>query len=59
MCWPKFCSMRITQNVRDYAATHGLDTEEAIEAALQTGMDEKSREFAEHGSRVYLPITQR
>ena len=54
--------MRITQDVRDYAAAHGLDSEEAIEAALQKeiveGMEEKSREFAEHGNRVYLPITQ-
>ena len=52
MCGPKFCSMRITQDVRDYAAEHGLDSEEAIEAA----MAEKSAEFAEHGNRVYLPI---
>ena len=54
MCGPKFCSMRITQDVRDYAAKHGLDTEEAIEAA----MAEKSHEFAENGNRVYLPLTQ-
>ncbi|HEY6857517.1 MAG TPA: phosphomethylpyrimidine synthase ThiC [Mycobacterium sp.] len=54
MCGPKFCSMRITQDVRDYAAKHGLDSEEAIEAA----MAEKSAEFAEHGNRVYLPIAQ-
>ena len=54
MCGPKFCSMRITQDVRDYAAKHGLDTEEAIEAA----MAEKSHEFAEHGNRVYLPLAQ-
>ena len=52
MCGPKFCSMRITQDVRDYAAKHGLDSEEAIEAA----MAEKSAEFAEHGNRVYLPL---
>ena len=52
MCGPKFCSMRITQDVRDYAAEHGLDTEEAIEAA----MAEKSVEFAEGGNRVYLPL---
>jgi len=56
MCGPKFCSMRITQDVRDYAAEHGLDSEEAIEAALQQGMSEKSAEFAEHGNRVYLPL---
>jgi len=54
MCGPKFCSMRITQDVREYAAKHGLDSEEAIEAA----MAEKSAEFAEHGNRVYLPIAQ-
>jgi phosphomethylpyrimidine synthase len=54
MCGPKFCSMRITQDIRDYAAEHGLETEEAIEAA----MAEKSREFAEHGNRVYLPLAQ-
>jgi phosphomethylpyrimidine synthase len=54
MCGPKFCSMRITQDVREYAAKHGLDSEEAIEAA----MAEKSVEFAEHGNRVYLPLAQ-
>ena len=58
MCGPKFCSMRITADVRAYAAEHGLDSEEAIEAAFQQGMEEKSAEFAEHGNRVYLPITQ-
>ena len=46
--------MRITQDIRDYAAEHGLETEEEIEAA----MAEKSREFAEHGNRVYLPLAQ-
>lgn len=58
MCGPKFCSMRITQDVREYAAEHGLETEADIEAVLAAGMAEKSREFAEHGNRVYLPITQ-
>ncbi|MEB3020498.1 phosphomethylpyrimidine synthase ThiC [[Mycobacterium] crassicus] len=57
MCGPKFCSMRITQDVRDFAAEHGLETQEDIDAAIQQGMDEKSAEFAEHGNRVYLPIT--
>jgi phosphomethylpyrimidine synthase len=41
MCGPHFCSMKITQDVRDYAASHGLDDE----AALQAGMEEKAREF--------------
>ncbi len=53
MCGPKFCSMKITQDVRDYAEKHGLTSVEAIEA----GMEEMSEEFAEHGNRVYLPIT--
>ncbi|OJY47795.1 phosphomethylpyrimidine synthase ThiC [Pseudonocardia sp. 73-21] len=53
MCGPKFCSMKITQDVRDYAEEHGFTSVEAIEA----GMDEKSTEFTDHGSRVYLPIT--
>lgn len=53
MCGPKFCSMRISQDVRDYAAEHGLNTVEAIEA----GMAEKSAEFQAGGDRVYLPIS--
>ncbi|KPM57634.1 phosphomethylpyrimidine synthase ThiC [Frankia sp. CcI49] len=52
MCGPHFCSMRITQDVRKYAAEHGLETEEAVQA----GLAEKSREFAEQGSRIYLPL---
>ncbi|RTL64748.1 MAG: phosphomethylpyrimidine synthase ThiC [Pseudonocardiaceae bacterium] len=53
MCGPKFCSMRITQDVRDYAEAHGLTSVEAIEA----GMDEKSQMFTDAGGRVYLPVT--
>ena len=52
MCGPKFCSMKITQDVRDYAEAHGLTSVEAIEA----GMDEKSAEFRDAGGRVHLPI---
>ncbi|MQA63196.1 MAG: phosphomethylpyrimidine synthase ThiC [Actinophytocola sp.] len=52
MCGPKFCSMRITQDIRDYAAEHGLETVEAIEA----GMAEMSKEFVDHGKQVYLPL---
>jgi phosphomethylpyrimidine synthase len=52
MCGPHFCSMRISQDVRKYAAEHGVD--EA--AALELGMKEKSAEFTEQGSRVYLPV---
>jgi phosphomethylpyrimidine synthase len=51
MCGPKFCSMKITQDVRDYAREHGVD--EA--AALTEGMAEKAREFREHGGDIYRP----
>ena len=51
MCGPKFCSMKITQDIRDYAAEHGLLEHEA----LALGMQEKSKEFAEKGGEIYLP----
>ncbi|MGH3776361.1 MAG: phosphomethylpyrimidine synthase ThiC [Pseudonocardiaceae bacterium] len=53
MCGPKFCSMRISADVRAYAQEHGLSTVEALEA----GMAEKSDEFTAAGGRVYLPVT--
>ncbi|MGC8723258.1 MAG: phosphomethylpyrimidine synthase ThiC [Acidobacteriota bacterium] len=43
MCGPKFCSMKITQDVREYAERHGL----APEAAIEAGMAEKAKEFME------------
>jgi phosphomethylpyrimidine synthase len=49
MCGPHFCSMKITQDVREYAASQGLKEEEA----LARGMEEKSREFVENGAEVY------
>jgi phosphomethylpyrimidine synthase len=49
MCGPKFCSMRITQDVREYAERQGLDEKSAIE----TGMEEKAREFRESGTKIY------
>ncbi len=49
MCGPKFCSMKITQDVRDYAREHGMETDEAIEA----GMAEQSDEFLRTGSEIY------
>jgi phosphomethylpyrimidine synthase len=53
MCGPKFCSMRISQDVRDYAAAHGLTGDDALEE----GMQEKSVEFLSAGAQVYLPVT--
>ncbi|MDG5786728.1 phosphomethylpyrimidine synthase ThiC [Evansella sp. AB-P1] len=49
MCGPKFCSMRISQDIRTYAKENNLDTEEAI----KKGMEEKSEEFKEAGSNIY------
>lgn len=59
MCGPKFCSMRITQDIRDYADKNGLSTQEDIDRVIAEGMAEKSAEFAEHGNQVYLPLTAR
>ena len=49
MCGPKFCAMKITQDVREYAKNLGV----AVETALEAGMDEKSQEFREAGSKIY------
>ncbi|MCF0060047.1 phosphomethylpyrimidine synthase ThiC [Dyadobacter chenwenxiniae] len=49
MCGPNFCSMKITQDVRDYAEENGLNEE-----AIAEGMEEKSREFASLGGQIYL-----
>jgi len=52
MCGPKFCSMKITQEVRDYAAAKGLSED----AALSQGMAAKAEEFKRAGSELYIPI---
>jgi len=52
MCGPKFCSMKITQDVRDYAAQKGVSED----AALAQGLAEKSAEFRKAGGEFYIPI---
>ncbi|ADU31904.1 phosphomethylpyrimidine synthase ThiC [Evansella cellulosilytica] len=52
MCGPKFCSMRISHDIRSYAKENDLDTAEAIEK----GMEEKSKEFKEGGSQLYNKV---
>ncbi len=52
MCGPNFCSMKITQDVRDYARERGLDTQEALEK----GMDEKAEEFRKKGNELYQDV---
>ena len=49
MCGPHFCSMKITQDVRDYAAEHGLNEQ----AALTEGMKKKAAEFVASGAEIY------
>jgi len=49
MCGPHFCSMRITEDVRQYAEEHGY----AAKEALEKGMEEMSQEFVQQGAEVY------
>ncbi len=52
MCGPHFCSMKITQDVRDYADKLGVDEQ----AALEKGMQEKAIEFVKKGAEVYQKV---
>jgi phosphomethylpyrimidine synthase len=49
MCGPHFCSMKITEDVRQFAAEKGI----AEHQALQSGLAEKSREFVQSGAEIY------
>jgi phosphomethylpyrimidine synthase len=51
MCGPHFCSMKITQDVRDFAASQGVSEQEALEK----GMEAKAVEFVKQGGEVYRP----
>ncbi|MDR5778989.1 phosphomethylpyrimidine synthase ThiC [Caballeronia sp. LZ065] len=51
MCGPHFCSMKITQDVRDFAAKQGVSEQEA----LAKGMETKAIEFVKKGSEIYQP----
>jgi phosphomethylpyrimidine synthase len=50
MCGPHFCSMKITQDVREYAASQGVSDEAE---ALEKGMAEKAEEFRAQGAQLY------
>ncbi|KAB2881498.1 phosphomethylpyrimidine synthase ThiC [bacterium] len=52
MCGPHFCSMKITQDVRDYADSLKVDEDKALEL----GMKEKAEEFKKAGSEIYVPM---
>jgi hypothetical protein len=49
MCGPHFCSMKITEDVRKYAAEHAIDES----AAIEHGMKEKAAEFQHSGAEIY------
>ena len=49
MCGPHFCSMKITQDVRDYAAKQGMSEDDA----LAKGMEAKAVEFVRRGAEIY------
>ena len=51
MCGPNFCSMKITQDIRDYASTHNIKD---IKIAVEEGMKEKSKQFADSGNKIYI-----
>jgi len=50
MCGPGFCSMKITQDVRDYARKRGITN---VQQALEQGMEEKAVEFRNKGGDLY------
>jgi phosphomethylpyrimidine synthase len=52
MCGPHFCAMKITQEVRDYAQSHGIAEDQAIE----TGLEEMKQEFRKRGSAIYQKV---
>ena len=53
MCGPHFCSMKISQDVRDYATAKGIEDENE---ALKQGMDEKSKQFLDEGADIYHKV---
>jgi len=54
MCGPKFCSMKITQEVRDYAEKMHVKVEDSI----REGLKEKAKEFVEEGSEIYVEVKE-
>ncbi|MGD8266510.1 MAG: phosphomethylpyrimidine synthase ThiC [Chromatiales bacterium] len=53
MCGPHFCSMKITQDVRDYAAAQKIGN---IDVAIEEGMKEKAEEFRKQGAEIYKEV---
>lgn len=57
MCGPKFCSMKITQDVRDYADTLSDNEKKALQLQAEQGMADMSKKFVEKGGEIYLSET--
>jgi phosphomethylpyrimidine synthase len=53
MCGPHFCAMKITQDVRDYAAAQGMDEQVALAEVATAGMEQKAVEFVKKGAQIY------
>ena len=53
MCGPQFCSMKISQDVREYAATRGIGE---IDTAIERGLSDKAEEFRQQGAEIYSKI---
>ncbi|HWV12272.1 MAG TPA: phosphomethylpyrimidine synthase ThiC, partial [Sphingobium sp.] len=59
MCGPKFCSMKITQEVRDFAAKQNQPSDQFLAAEdAEAGMAEMSETFKNKGSEIYLPASE-
>lgn len=58
MCGPKFCSMKITQDLRAEVLAMGDNERAALEAMATQGMAEKSQEFLKKGGNLYLPAAE-
>jgi len=54
MCGPHFCSMKITQEVREYAEREGIKD---MQSALSMGLEEKAHEFRDAGGEIYRPVS--
>ena len=53
MCGPKFCSMKITQEVREYAANQRIET---VDAEIAQGLAEQAERFKQEGSQLYKKV---
>jgi phosphomethylpyrimidine synthase len=58
MCGPKFCSMKITQDLRAEVLAMGENERKALEALADEGMAAKSKEFLDKGGSIYLPAAE-